>query len=100
MPGPTITFGFVLATLFGAAFHLLVGGDARRLAMFLLAGWLGFALGQLAGDIFQISLLDVFNIGPLNMVPAVIGSGIALVFTLVVTGRSGKRRSDRRTSRR
>ena len=33
MPGPSIVFSFILATLYGAAFHLVSGGDARRLAL-------------------------------------------------------------------
>ena len=96
MPGPTLTFGFVIATLMGASFHLVFGGDARRLAMLLLAGWLGFALGQLVGDILNIRLLEVMNIGPLNIIPAVIGAVFALIFTLVVTAKRTGRSSSRR----
>ena len=47
LPGPTATFGFILATLYGAGFHFVVGGDVRRLALFLLSAWVGFGLGQL-----------------------------------------------------
>jgi len=96
VPGPTLTFGFVIATLLGASCHLVFGGDARRLAMLLLAGWLGFVLGQLVGDILDFGLFDVVNIGPLNMLPAVIGAIIALIFTLIVTGRQSNRRSSRK----
>src|SRR5262249_27041139 len=42
MPSPSVTFGFILATLYGALFHLVLGGNARQLALYLLAGWLGF----------------------------------------------------------
>ncbi|NOG49440.1 MAG: hypothetical protein HND48_08340 [Chloroflexi bacterium] len=37
MPGPGLVFAFALATLYGALFHFIFGGDARRLAVFLLA---------------------------------------------------------------
>lgn len=75
MPGPITTFGFILATLFGAIFHLIMGGDARRLALFLLAGWVGFGLGHLLGVIFGINIL---NIGTLRIFSASVGAIIAL----------------------
>ena len=75
LPGPTLTLGFILATLFGAAFHLVVGGDARRLALYLLAGWVGFGIGHLLGVSLNVNLL---NIGPLRIVSASIGALVAL----------------------
>jgi uncharacterized membrane protein YeaQ/YmgE (transglycosylase-associated protein family) len=76
MPAPALTLGFILATLYGALFHLIVGGDARRLAMFLLAGWLGFALGHVLGTAMNIRIL---NIGSLHVVSATLGAFIALL---------------------
>ncbi len=75
MPDPIITFGFIVSTLFGAAFHLLVGGDARRLALFLLAGWLGFALGHVLGVSLDV---EVLMVGELRMLTASIGAVFAL----------------------
>jgi uncharacterized membrane protein YeaQ/YmgE (transglycosylase-associated protein family) len=72
---PTVFFGFVLATIFGAGFHVWQGGGARRLLLYLLAGWLGFVLGHLAAEAFEIRLLMV---GALNIVPATLGSVLAL----------------------
>jgi uncharacterized membrane protein YeaQ/YmgE (transglycosylase-associated protein family) len=86
MPAPAVIFGFLLATLFGASFHFLLGGDARRLALFLLAGWIGFALGQIAGDLFQI---DFASVGILNFCPATSGAYIALAVVMILT-RTGK----------
>jgi uncharacterized membrane protein YeaQ/YmgE (transglycosylase-associated protein family) len=83
VPGPDVTFAFVLATLLGSAFHLIVGGDARRLALFLLAGWIGFGLGHLLGTIMEINL---FNIGTLRVVAATTGAVIALVAAAFFTG--------------
>jgi uncharacterized membrane protein YjjP (DUF1212 family) len=89
VPGPSITLGFILATLFGAVFHLIFGGDARRLALFLLAGWIGFGLGHMLGVIFSINIL---NIGTLRMVAASIGALTALAVAYVLTSnRPGKR---------
>jgi hypothetical protein len=82
MPEPSFVFSFILATLYGAAFHLVSGGDARRLALFLLAAWLGFVLGQLFGDSIGVTLLDI---GPLHMLPATVSAWLALVVARILT---------------
>jgi hypothetical protein len=82
MPSPSVVFSFILATLYGAAFHLVSGGDARRLALFLLAAWLGFALGHSLGEVVGMTLLDI---GPLHMLTATIGAWLALVVARVLT---------------
>jgi hypothetical protein len=73
---PTLLLAFALATLAGAGFHLWQGGGARRLALYLLAGWLGFALGHLGGDALG---LDFFKVGALNTFTALFGAAVALV---------------------
>lgn len=95
MPSPSVVFSFIIATLYGAAFHLVSGGDARRLALFLLAAWLGFSLGHVFGDMFDITLFDV---GQLHILAATIGAWLALVVARVLT-RQPDRRSSRRSSR-
>jgi uncharacterized membrane protein YeaQ/YmgE (transglycosylase-associated protein family) len=90
LPNPTTTFGFILATLFGATFHLVMGGDARRLALFLLAGWVGFGLGHVLGAVFGINIL---NIGTLHIFTASIGAVIALFAARLLT--SNRSRSTR-----
>jgi uncharacterized membrane protein YeaQ/YmgE (transglycosylase-associated protein family) len=92
IPGPTLTFAFIIATLFGAVFHIIVGGDAKRLALFLLSGWIGFGLGQFAGILFEI---DFFPIGELLIIPAALGAVVALLVAHILTNS----RPDRRTSR-
>ena len=82
MPSPTTTFAFILATLLGAVFHLIVGGDTRRLALFLLAGWVGFSLGHIMGLVLDISIL---NIGTLRFATALFGAAVALVMARVLT---------------
>ncbi len=84
MPSPTVVFGFILATLYGAAFHLIFGGNTRRLALYLLAGWLGFALGQVFGSAFAVR---VFNIGAINTFAATLGAWLALFITRLLTGK-------------
>ncbi len=91
MPSPSVAFGFILATLYGAAFHFVIGGDARRLAFFLLAGWLGFALGHIFGVLFAV---NVFNIGPLHAFSATLGAWLALLAARFLTGNRLARRPE------
>jgi hypothetical protein len=92
LPSPILTFAFILATLFGAAFHLIFGGNARRLAVFLLFGWIGFAFGHFVGVMFQV---DVFNIGALRVVSASLGALIALAAAFLLTSQRTRKRSAR-----
>jgi len=54
--------------------HLVLGGDGRRLAVLIVAGWVGFAIGQAIGQIMEIHVLAV---GPLNLFTASLGTLIA-----------------------
>lgn len=86
MPDPIFTIAFIIATLYGAVFHVIMGGDARRLALFLLSGWIGFGLGHYLGRAFEI---DVFNIGAIRMFSASLGALVLLIFAHIFTsGRS------------
>jgi hypothetical protein len=82
LPGPTLTFGFLLATLYGACFHFIMGGDIRRLAVFLLSAWVGFGLGHTLGVTFEI---DFMSIGTLRVAAASLGALTALVAAHVLT---------------
>lgn len=89
MPSPIMTFGFILATLFGAVFHFFLGGDVRRLALFLLSGWIGFTLGQILGVLFEV---NIFNIGTLRIVAASFGALVALSVAYLLTSKRFDRR--------
>jgi len=67
--------GFALSTVLGAVFHLWLGGGSRRLALYLLAAWLGFALGHFVGEAL---LIDALKIGPLNAFGGTVGAAVAL----------------------
>lgn len=88
MPAPGTTFGFILATLYGAGFHLVVGGDIRRLALFLLSAWVGFGLGHMLGITFGINIL---NIGTLRVLAATIGAVVALAVAHILTSNQKRR---------
>lgn len=92
MPSPVFVFAFVVATLIGSVFHFIFGGDARRMALFLLAGWIGFALGQAAGNSFDI---NIYAIGELRIVPAIIGALFTLISVLIFTSERRPTRSSR-----
>jgi uncharacterized membrane protein YeaQ/YmgE (transglycosylase-associated protein family) len=94
MPSPNFTFAFIVATLISSVFHLIVGGDTRRLALLLLAGWVGFALGQFFAQTFG---LEIYRIGDVRIVVASIGALIALVVALIFSTDSKAR--NRRRSR-
>ncbi|MBK8134467.1 MAG: hypothetical protein KA401_02085 [Anaerolineae bacterium] len=90
MPSPGLIFAFVMATLYGALFHLVLGGDARRLALFLLAGWLGFALGHILGVVLGI---EIFSLGGLRMLAATVGSFFTLFAMRALTTGQRRRRT-------
>lgn len=86
MPNPIFTFAFIIATIYGASFHFIMGGSARRLALFLLTGWVGFLLGHYIGVAFEI---DIANIGSLHFMSASVSALVLLIFAHIFTsGRS------------
>ena len=71
-----LVLGFLLSTAYGAGFHFLIGGAARRIILYLLAAWIGFAIGHLLGDLLNIQL---FKLGALYLLTASLGAWIALI---------------------
>ncbi len=71
-----LVLGFLLATAYGAGFHLLLGGPARRILLYMLAAWVGFTLGHFIGDLADIELL---KLGALHLFTASVGAWIALI---------------------
>ena len=79
---PSFVFSVMLATLYGTLFHLWQNGDGRRLVIYILSAWLGFALGQFIADMLSITILSV---GPVHALSATLGAwvGLAVTRTLV-----------------
>lgn len=95
---PTFLLAVALSTALGAAFHAWQGGDGRRLAMLLIASWLGFALGHVTGDVIGVHALQV---GALNVLMAALGSALALGLTRLLIHddvRGESRRARNRTT--
>jgi hypothetical protein len=66
----------LLATFLGSVFHLWKGGGGGRLLFLLALSWLGFYLGHLAGNIWNIQFL---RIGPIQGGFGSLGSILLLV---------------------
>lgn len=62
---PTLIFGFLLSTLYGAVFHLWRGGNTGRMILYLALGWAGFWIGHFAGDQlgWTFGRLGALNVG-------------------------------------
>ena len=87
MPNPVIVFACIVATMYGLAFHVVMGGDARRLVLFVVTSWIGFLLGQYIGGSLNLELL---RMGTLHLLPA---SGCAfalLIFAHALTSQPSK----------
>ena len=82
MPNPIFVFAFVIATMYGLGYHVVMGGDARRMVLFVVTSWLGFLLGQYIGARLDIPLL---KIGIIHLLPASIGALALLVFAQMLT---------------
>jgi hypothetical protein len=73
---PAALFGFLIASLYGALYHLIRNGRPRRLLQYLLFAWIGFTLGHLLGAWRDWTFLPV---GPINLGLATAGSLLVLV---------------------
>ena len=72
---PALLFGFILASAYGAAFHLWRGGGAGHLLLDLFLAWSGFAVGQVLGDSLGLTFA---RLGSLHIGLATIGSLVFL----------------------
>lgn len=74
---PALLIGMLIATLYGAAFHLWRGGGFGRLVLYIILGWIGFWAGHFIG---QRLGWNFASLGPLRLGMATIAS---LLFLLV-----------------
>jgi hypothetical protein len=71
-----LILGFLLATAYGAGFHVVVGGPARTIPLYLGVAWLGFAIGHFVGDYLDLNML---RLGVVQLFSASVGAWIALI---------------------
>lgn len=71
-----LVLGFLMATAYGAGFHFILGGPAKRIILYVLAAWIGFTIGHFLGDFFNI---DLFKLGAVHLFSASFGAWIALL---------------------
>jgi uncharacterized membrane protein YfcA len=72
---PFILLSFLFGAVYSVLFHLWRGKNLRDLVIYILAGVMGFFLGQGLGNVMGF---DLFLIGPLHMVEATLTSWVSL----------------------
>lgn len=73
---PSLVFALMIASLYGALYHLIRGGGLGRLLLFMIFGWTGFAAGHFLGIWRDWILLPL---GELNLGLSTLGSLFFLV---------------------
>jgi hypothetical protein len=73
---PGLALSAILATAYGAAFHLWRGGGYGMLVRYLLAAWGGFALGQVVG---WLGGWEFAMVGQVHIVEGTLGSGLLMM---------------------
>ncbi|MGH2538162.1 MAG: hypothetical protein ACRDHL_12265 [Candidatus Promineifilaceae bacterium] len=71
-----LILGFLVATAYGAAFHVLLGGRPRKIALYVLASWLGFTAGHFLGDMANFEPL---RLGAIHLFSASLGAWALLI---------------------
>lgn len=72
---PYLLLSLLLGAIYGVLFHLWRGRSIKDLLIFLLAGVVGFGLGQVVGNLIA---LDLLRIGPIYLLEATLVSWVAL----------------------
>ena len=64
---PALVLSIMVASAYGALFHVWKGKTVKDLLIYLAAGLIGFGLGQLVGNTLD---LRIFMIGQIHVVEA------------------------------
>jgi hypothetical protein len=73
---PTILFGILLSSAYGAAYHVFRGGSLRWLVFFLVLAWVGFW----GGDLLAWQMRWTFaSVGELNAGMGTLGAALFLL---------------------
>ena len=71
-----LVLGLFLATVYGAIFHLIMGGPPRKIALYVISSWIGFIVGHIVGVWLGI---DIFRLGTIYLLSASIGAWLAII---------------------
>lgn len=83
-----LVLGFLLASAYGAIFHLIYGGSLRRIVLYLAAAWAGFLIGQVAGDFLNF---EMFKVGKIHLLSASVGAWLLLLAARWLAGQDSPR---------
>ena len=72
---PSLLFGIILSTLYGALYHLWRGGSRKKRLLFVILAWLGFWGGHWLGSVLDWTFAAI---GPLNVGMATLVAGLFL----------------------
>ena len=73
---PSIILGFVLSSLYGLVFYVLMAHGWWRLLFYWVVGVGGFFLGQFIASAVG---LNIFNIGETNLIEGTVASWLGLL---------------------
>jgi hypothetical protein len=73
---PPLVLSLIIASAYAAFFNLWQKGSAKDLLLYLVACWLGFGIGELAGDLLG---LDVMMIGQIHILEGTVGAWLLLL---------------------
>jgi hypothetical protein len=72
---PSVLYGILFSTMYGAIFHLWKGGKFSRLLLYILLSWAGFWIGHILASLLGWTFL---SIGPLHLGLATLFSALFL----------------------
>jgi hypothetical protein len=73
---PPLVLSLIIAGAYAAFFNLWQKGSTKDLLLYLVACWLGFGIGELAGDFLG---LDVLMIGQIHILEGTVGAWLLLL---------------------
>jgi hypothetical protein len=73
---PSLLFAMLIASLYGAVYHLIRNGGPWKLLVYILFSWIGFGLGHGLGNWLELQLL---KIGALNLGISTLGSFLTIL---------------------
>ena len=90
---PSLLLGLLIASASGFLFHLIRGGSAARILLYLITAIGAFFIGHFLSELIDWHLMRV---GTLNLFPALLATVIGLIAASVLAGPETARRRKRK----